>query len=77
LLLTNTVTEVFPNSEISLSVEESVSVGYILYTSAADDKDTGFNNSVQTYELVPGNEMFGLDVKTGVLSLVSSKETLI
>jgi hypothetical protein len=37
-------------------------VGYILYTSAADDKDTGFNNSVQTYELVPGNEMFGLDV---------------
>jgi hypothetical protein len=27
-----------------------------------NDKDTGFNNSVQTYELVPGNEMFGLDV---------------
>lgn len=59
---TNDNTPVFPNSEITLSVEESVSVGYILYTSAADDKDTGFNNSVQTYELLPGNEMFGLDV---------------
>lgn len=59
---TNDNSPVFPNSEIALTVEEAVSVGYILYTSAADDKDTGFNNSVQTYELVPGNEMFGLDV---------------
>lgn len=59
---TNDNAPVFPKSEIDLTVEEAVSVGYVLYTSAADDKDTGFNNSVQSYELVPQNEMFGLKV---------------
>ncbi|KAK3099821.1 hypothetical protein FSP39_010273 [Pinctada imbricata] len=52
---------VFPAPEISLSVQESVPIDYVLLTSGAIDRDMGENNSVQSYELVPSNEMFALE----------------
>ncbi|XP_021359140.1 protocadherin-11 X-linked-like isoform X2 [Mizuhopecten yessoensis] len=51
---------VFPASEVALTVSEGVQVGHVILTSGAIDRDTGQNNSIQSYELVPSNEMFGL-----------------
>ena len=58
---TNDNAPFFPEPEISLSVQESVPVDYVLLTSGAVDRDMGVNNSVQSYELFPSNEMFALE----------------
>ena len=52
----------FPNPTVTLMVPESVPVHQILSTSAARDNDTGHSNSVQSYELIPKEGMFGLKV---------------
>lgn len=51
---------VFPFAEVALTVSEGVNVGHVILTSGAIDHDTGQNNSIQTYELEPSNEMFSL-----------------
>lgn len=51
---------VFPASEVALTVSEGVNVGHVILTSGAIDRDTGQNNSIQSYELQPSNEMFSL-----------------
>ncbi|KAJ8297858.1 hypothetical protein KUTeg_024389 [Tegillarca granosa] len=50
----------FPEPEVALFVQESAPINYVLLTSGALDRDTGQNNSVQSYHLIPSNEMFGL-----------------
>ncbi|XP_041357973.1 protocadherin-11 X-linked-like isoform X2 [Gigantopelta aegis] len=52
----------FPQESVSISVSESVPVNHILLTSGAVDKDTGVNNSVMSYDIVPVNGIFGLKV---------------
>ncbi|XP_041356864.1 protocadherin-9-like [Gigantopelta aegis] len=56
----------FPETHIFLSVSESVNVGHISLISGATDKDTGKNNSVQSYVLQPDDGMFSLTVETSV-----------
>ncbi|XP_071088396.1 protocadherin-11 X-linked-like isoform X1 [Haliotis cracherodii] len=58
----NDNTPMFPHKVIHLSVPESVPVNHRLLASGAIDKDMGQNNSVQEYQLIPRNGMFGLDV---------------
>ncbi|XP_062580921.1 protocadherin beta-11-like isoform X1 [Saccostrea cucullata] len=50
----------FPQSQVTLNVQESVPVDFVLLTSGAVDPDMGVNNSIQSYTLIPSNEMFGL-----------------
>ncbi|XP_041357968.1 protocadherin-17-like isoform X2 [Gigantopelta aegis] len=52
----------FPSEAITLTVPESVPINHILSTSAAYDNDTGETNSVQSYQLIPKDGMFGLKV---------------
>ena len=52
----------FPLSELTLRVPESVSLNHVLLTSGAIDRDTGPNNSVQSYELQPKDGLFDLKV---------------
>ncbi|XP_071087742.1 protocadherin-11 X-linked-like isoform X1 [Haliotis cracherodii] len=52
----------FPKNVVTLTVPESVAVNQELLTSGAVDLDTGENNSVESYELIPSDGMFGLKV---------------
>lgn len=53
---------IFPESEIIVNVSESVPLGHIILTSTAIDKDTGVNNSVQTYEISSFDNTFGVQL---------------
>ena len=52
----------FPNDEITIPISENSAVKAEYFTHGAIDKDTGANNSVQSYKMEPDNEMFGLNV---------------
>lgn len=56
----------FPNEVVYLSVPESVPVGHVLLTSGAIDRDTGPNNDIQEYRLVPESGQFRLQVMANV-----------
>ena len=56
----------FPNEVVYLSVPESVPVGHVLLTSGAIDTDTGPNNNIQDYRLVPETGEFRLQVMANV-----------
>ncbi|XP_067663747.1 protocadherin-1-like isoform X1 [Haliotis asinina] len=53
----------FPQGSVSLSLPESVPVNHMLLASGAIDKDTGANNSIKSYEIIPANGMFDLKVQ--------------
>ncbi|KAL8596544.1 hypothetical protein ACOMHN_059385 [Nucella lapillus] len=60
----------FPKDVAYLTVPESASVGHVLQTSGAIDKDTG-SNTIKQYRLVPDHGTFRLQVMTSVDGLSS------
>ena len=56
----------FPQKHIDLNVSEAVTAGHVSLISGAVDKDTGKNNSVQSYFLLPDDGMFSLTVQNSM-----------
>ncbi|XP_076447116.1 protocadherin-11 X-linked-like [Babylonia areolata] len=56
----------FPKDVVYLSVPESAPVGHVLLTSGAVDRDTGAQNTIKQYRLVPDHGAFRLQVMTSV-----------
>ncbi|KAL4230034.1 hypothetical protein ACF0H5_010421 [Mactra antiquata] len=52
----------FPKKDITIPISENSEVNKAYFINGAFDLDTGLNNSVQTYEMQPLNEMFGLEI---------------
>lgn len=52
----------FPKKHVTIPISENSEVRKAYFTNGATDLDTGSNNSVQSYEMEPPNEMFGLEV---------------
>lgn len=53
----------FPESVITINISETSSIGHLVQLPAAVDLDTGEHNGVQSYEIFPANETFGLQTK--------------
>ncbi|ESP01804.1 hypothetical protein LOTGIDRAFT_139015 [Lottia gigantea] len=69
----------FPNDAITVDVSEAVLVGASIPLEGASDRDMGKNNSLQSYEIEPRNDAFGLSFRknldgTSYLNLVVQGE---
>lgn len=50
----------FPEESMELPISEGVSINSAYPIKIAQDKDTGENNGIQSYEIIPVSDMFGL-----------------
>ncbi|KAK3607644.1 hypothetical protein CHS0354_010698 [Potamilus streckersoni] len=53
----------FPNKTMTLQISEGVQVGSVYRIDSPVDRDTGANNSIQSIEIVPNSDVFGLDTE--------------
>lgn len=53
----------FPREHVELLISEGVSVNTSYPIESAIDKDTGYNNGIQEYEINPPSDTFGLSMK--------------
>ncbi|KAL3880284.1 hypothetical protein ACJMK2_032532 [Sinanodonta woodiana] len=53
----------FPKQSMTLQISERVQIGSVYRIDSPVDRDTGVNNSIQSIEIVPSNDMFGLDIE--------------
>ncbi|KAK3607643.1 hypothetical protein CHS0354_010697 [Potamilus streckersoni] len=53
----------FPKQSMTLQISERVQIGSVYRIDSPVDRDTGVNNSIQSIEIVPSNDVFGLDIE--------------